>query len=215
LKRNREKTMKRLDLIRKGAYVIRALSLEDQMRLCKRAKNGDKFDELLLTSLAKITHGKEFVKGYEARLLLEDLVLILTYSHELGDWIIDRIEDTDPELAETFKRNMFIFEDVILLAPKVIKKIMTKADKETIAVAMINADTKVKKYLMSFMPEKWKNKFSLKLLEIDTSTKATEAAQFEIVQIVRQMEESGTIRVERPSDPAEAIKIHLAERNVG
>jgi predicted DNA-binding protein (UPF0251 family) len=212
--RNKEKIMRTLELIKKGAYVVRALDLETQLHLCRLAKDGTKFDEQLIEAIGKVKHGKDFVKGYQSRLMMEDLVWIFTFSRELQEWVIENLEEIDLGLAEDFKHRTFILEDIVLLDPEAVRKVLEKVPAETIVIAMLSCATEVKRYIMSFFPIARQQELLLKVPVLKTDHKALDAAQFEVLQVISQMAEEKVIRVDRVPDPNETIRMHLKMQNI-
>jgi RNA polymerase sigma factor (sigma-70 family) len=210
----REYILEKTDLIEKGAYVIRALSLEDQMHLCELIVNGRKFDSRLLEEFAKIKHGKEFVRGYESRLTIFDLSKIITYERYLDFWLISNLDQRNPKISEVLKRNTFVFEDIVLLDPIDVTKLIKKIDAETLFKAIVACETIVKKYVLSFFSKEQQENLLLKFKEIDTSRKELDAAQFDVVETLREMEGKKEITIQRTADFKRVMESNLKKQNV-
>ncbi len=214
LKRSKEKIMRTLDLIVKAAYVIRALSLNHQILVCRCAKEGARLDEEVLTAVSGIRNGKEVIEGFEGRFTIEDLVRIFGSSRTLENWIIENLDERDPALSEEFKSRMFVFEDIVLLPPDAVRKILAKVPAETMVTAMLSCFKELKLYVMSFFEKEERNELLGKIPELETDKKNVDAAQFEVVRIIAQMEASKEIAVRRPADFEETMRKHLAMQNV-
>lgn len=205
----KEILMQKLELIKNGAYVIKALSLENQIRLCGLAKEDAKFDPPLLDAFSRIKGGKEFVQGYNARMSIRDLSWILNYSRDLDEWIIGNLEQTAPDLAEAFKSQMFVFDDMILLDPEVVHTVLKEITPETLFTATLSCSRQLKHYLLSFFSEEQQKALLLKVPELDTEIKTIDAAQYDVVRVIHKLNEAGRIRVELPEDPEGTVRLYL------
>lgn len=210
----KEVIMKKIELIKNAAYVLKALSLGDQMHLCELIGENRTFDQKLLESLSKIPHGKEVASGFESRLTVTDLSRIITYERDLDFWIIENLEKHNPELAETFKRNIFVFEDILLLKPCYVEKVINKIDHTQLLTAIVACEPRVKKYLLSFLKEEEKREILLKLPEINTDRREIDQAQFIISDEIREMFYNKEIVFHFDAPPETIVEKNLKERNI-
>ncbi len=187
MKSNRELIMKELELIKMGSTIIRSLSLKQQMDLCIAISNGDKFSGRLLESISEINLGKELLKGCDSRLTITDLSKIITFDKVLDKWLINNLENKEPEIAENLKRNIFVFEDIVLLPPKSMKIVLDDIELETIITSISSTEKIVKQYILSF----YKNDQKEKLLELFSNCQSLDTdinkAQFSIIEKIREL----------------------------
>lgn len=210
----KENVMKKTEIIESGAFAIHSLSLKDQMHLCELIVNEEEFDEKMLSALGAVPEGREFVKNTNGRLLISEFSKILTFDPALDRWLIYNLEKKSPEIAEKLKMNVFIFEDIVLLDIKDIPMIMEKIQPPTLLTAISACDQIVKKYLLSFLEKNEKNELLLKLPEIDTCRKAVNAAQYEIVETIRELEANGSIKVQADEGWEEKMKANFRHQNI-
>jgi flagellar motor switch protein FliM len=118
--------------------------------------------------------------------------------------VVNRLEKSNPGLAEQVKRNMFVFEDVVLLDPGAVKRLVPKIDPRDLVIALKAVDEKIKNHFLTHLaPEK------LKAYQNDYQAAGpvrltdVEAAQQRIIGIIREMEENGEIIVARPGELVE------------
>ena len=50
--------------------------------------------------------------------------------------IMESLEIEDPELAETIKKRMFVFEDITTLDPRSIQRVLREVDNHELAIAL-------------------------------------------------------------------------------
>lgn len=112
--------------------------------------------------------------------------------------IIEHLEDNEPELADTIKGMMFIFEDIILLDDRAIQAILREVDMKELGVALKGVKVEVQNKIYTNMSER-----AMAMLKEDMEfmgpvrLKAVEEAQQKIVAIIRRLEESGEIVLSR------------------
>lgn len=112
--------------------------------------------------------------------------------------IISNLEETQPELAEAIKINLFIFEDVVNLDKGSIQRILHEVSNEDLALALKGASEQVVSVIFSNM-----SKRAADLLKEDIQfmgpvrLSTVEEAQHKIVGIIRKLDEAGEIVIGR------------------
>jgi flagellar motor switch protein FliG len=112
--------------------------------------------------------------------------------------IMENLEDSDPELADEVKRLMFVFEDIKLLDDRAIQTVLGQADKKDLALALKSVSDELKEKILRNMSQR----ASASLQEdMDfmgpVRLKDVEDAQQRVVNIIRRLEDSGEIIIER------------------
>ena len=112
--------------------------------------------------------------------------------------IMEKLEETNPDLADEIKRLMFVFDDVLLIDDKSIQCILREVDQKDLILALKGAGEEVKAKILKNMSQRAR---ALILEEMEvmgpTRLKNTEEAQQKIVNTIRQLEEMGEIVVAR------------------
>jgi flagellar motor switch protein FliG len=112
--------------------------------------------------------------------------------------IMEKLEETNPDLADEIKRLMFVFDDVLLIDDKSIQRILREVDQKDLILALKGAGEEVKAKILKNMSQRAR---ALILEEMEvmgpTRLKNTEEAQQKIVNTIRQLEEMGEIVVSR------------------
>ncbi len=112
--------------------------------------------------------------------------------------IISNLEETQPDLAEAIKLNLFIFEDVVTLDKGAIQRTLREVSNEDLALALKGASEQVVSAIFSNM-----SKRAADLLKEDIQfmgpvrLSTVEEAQHKIVGIIRRLDEAGEIVIGR------------------
>jgi hypothetical protein len=108
--------------------------------------------------------------------------------------ILDNIEQTNPSLVETIRHMMFVFEDLLLLDVSAIKEILAKVDRKILTVALKGTSGQMKDHMLQAMSQR-----GAEMLREDMEAlgpvkiKDVEAAQQQIMAVVRQLETEGVV----------------------
>jgi flagellar motor switch protein FliG len=110
--------------------------------------------------------------------------------------IMEKIEEKDPALAGEIKRLMFLFEDLLFVDDKGIQRILREVDKKDLAMALKVSDDKLRGKIMGNMSERAQDLLKEELQYMGpVRLKEVEAAQTRIVEVVKQLEDSGEVVV--------------------
>ncbi|MDD2447914.1 MAG: flagellar motor switch protein FliG [Tissierellia bacterium] len=112
--------------------------------------------------------------------------------------ILSNLEETQPELADTVKASLFVFEDVINLDRTSIQRTLREVSNEDLALALKGASEEVADIIYGNM-----SKRAAELLKDDIQfmgpvrLSTVEEAQQRIVAIIRRLDEAGEIIITR------------------
>lgn len=108
--------------------------------------------------------------------------------------ILETIEQSNPSLVETIRHLMFVFEDLLLLDVNALKEILAKVDRKILTVALKGTSEQMKNHMLQAMSQR-----GAEMLKEDMEAlgpikiKEVEAAQQQIIAVVRQLEGEGVI----------------------
>ncbi|MGL5674988.1 MAG: flagellar motor switch protein FliG [Cellulosilyticaceae bacterium] len=112
--------------------------------------------------------------------------------------IMESLEIEDPELAETIKKRMFVFEDIITLDPRSIQRVLREVDNHELAIALKGAGDKVKEVILSNVSKRLATMIEEDLEFMGPKRmKEIEDAQQKIVNIIRRLEDANEIVISR------------------
>lgn len=110
--------------------------------------------------------------------------------------ILDKIEQQAAGLAETVRHLMFVFEDLLLIDQNGIKEVLSRVDRKLLTVALKGTSEELKKHFLTCMSQR-----GAEMLQEDmealgpTKIKEVEAAQQQIIAVVRQLEGEGLLNL--------------------
>lgn len=108
--------------------------------------------------------------------------------------VLDTIEQSDPNLVETIRHLMFVFEDLLLLGPEAVKEVLAKVDRKILTVALKGTSDQLKTHFLAAMSQRGAEMMREDMDALGpVKIKEVEAAQQQIIAVVRQLESDGTI----------------------
>jgi len=108
--------------------------------------------------------------------------------------ILESIEQADSNLAETIRHLMFVFEDLLLIDVNAIKDLLARIDRKLLTVALKGTSEQLKEHFMQCMSQRGKEMLAEDIEALGpVKIKDVEAAQQQIISVVRQLEAEGVI----------------------
>lgn len=117
--------------------------------------------------------------------------------------ILDNLEERDPDLAEQIRQLMFVFDDLAKIDDRGIQELIKNVKTDQWKISLKTASEAVTDLVFKNMSER-----AAKMLREDMEAMPAvklsdvEAAQYEIVQIARKLEEEGKIIIAQGGDSA-------------
>jgi flagellar motor switch protein FliG len=108
--------------------------------------------------------------------------------------ILEVIEKHNPNLVETIRHLMFVFEDLLLIDVNQLKEIMARVDRKVLTFALKGTSDQLKEHFFGTMSAR-----ATEMMKDDIDSmgpvriKEVETAQQQIISIVRQLETEGVI----------------------
>jgi flagellar motor switch protein FliG len=111
-------------------------------------------------------------------------------SHE----ILDAIQSQDANLVETIRHLMFVFEDLLLIDPMGLKELLGKVDRKVLTVALKGTSEQLRNQILSCMSQRGADMLKEDMDALGPiKIKEVQAAQQQIIAIVRQLESEGVL----------------------
>ena len=110
--------------------------------------------------------------------------------------ILDAIEERNAPLVETIRHLMFVFEDLLLIDQNGIKEILARVDRKILTVALKGTSEQLRAHFLEGMSQR-----GAEMLKEDMESlgpikvRDVEAAQQQIIALVRQLEGEGVINL--------------------
>ena len=189
----------------KAALLLQFFSSDIQCDIARRISTINRVETETIRDIEKTLEKKLLVTaketiipsgGVEAMVEILNLVDLATERY-----IIEGLENEDPELAEEIKKRMFVFEDIVMLDDRAIQRIMREVDSQELAKALKGTDAVVQNRIFKNM-----SKRAASILKEDMEyigpvrSSDVENARLRIISIIRHLEETGEIILARASD---------------
>jgi flagellar motor switch protein FliG len=111
-------------------------------------------------------------------------------SHE----ILDAIQGQDANLVETIRHLMFVFEDLLLIDPMGLKELLGKIDRKVLTIALKGTSEQLRNQVLSCMSQRGADMLKEDMDALGPiKIKEVQAAQQQIIAIVRQLEAEGVL----------------------
>ncbi|MEQ1885056.1 MAG: flagellar motor switch protein FliG [Bryobacteraceae bacterium] len=108
--------------------------------------------------------------------------------------ILDAIDSANPQLAESIRHLMLVFEDLLLLDLNAIKEILARVDRKVLTVALKGTNDKMKEHMLQAMSQRGADMLREDMDALGPiKIKEVEGAQQQIIAVVRQLESEGVI----------------------
>ena len=185
-----------------ASQVLSSLPQDIQTEVSKRIAVMDRTSPDIIKEVEKILEQKlssVVTNEYASAGGIESIVDVLNQVDRGTEKnILDQLEEEDPDLAEEIRQRMFVFEDITVLDNRAIQLVVRQVESHDIALALKTASDEVKDKLLSNM-----SKRASQMLEEDMEymgpvrVREVEEAQQRIVNVIRQLEDSGEIVIAR------------------
>jgi flagellar motor switch protein FliG len=108
--------------------------------------------------------------------------------------ILDVIDKQNPNMVETIRHLMFVFDDMLLIDVNQIKDIVAKVDRKVLTYALKGTSDQLRDHFMSTMSARGQEMMREEMEGLGpVRIKEVETAQQQIIAIVRQLETEGVV----------------------
>src|ERR1035441_4697487 len=108
--------------------------------------------------------------------------------------ILTHIDQQDTNLAATVRHLMFVFEDLLLIGPMGLKEVLAKVDRKVLTVALKGTSEQLRTPILGSMSQRGEDMLCEDMDALGPiKIKDVEAAQQQIIAVVRQLESEGAL----------------------
>jgi flagellar motor switch protein FliG len=108
--------------------------------------------------------------------------------------ILEAIEVSNPNLVETIRHLMFVFEDIVMIDAIQLKDITAKIDRKVLTVALKGTSEQLRDHFLTTMSARGAEMMKEEMESMGpVRIKEVEAAQQQIIAVVRQLEAEGVV----------------------
>jgi len=182
----------------KASEILVGLPSQKQVEVVKRIANMEQTNPEVIKEVEQglahrlsdiVSQTFEKAGGVET---VAEMLNLADRSTEKG--IMEGLEAEDPDLVESIRRLMFVFEDILLVNDKGIQSVLKEIENDVLSLALKTASEELKQKIFKNMSER-----AAQLIAEDMQymgpvrVSDVEQAQQKIVDVVRRLEDSGEI----------------------
>jgi len=185
-----------------AAKLLSALPAETRAEVTRRMASLDQISPGVVNKIARTIGAKLRLLGETSeayggvRAVAEVLNLV---DAGVSEGILDQITEMDPNLSQTVKDLMFVFEDLLKVDQQAMKSLLGKIDRKALTMALKGSTTRIKEHFTASMSGR-ASEMLIEDMEALGPVRIRDVmeAQQQIVALARQMEANGEISL-RPS----------------
>ncbi|HUX46969.1 MAG TPA: flagellar motor switch protein FliG [Desulfosporosinus sp.] len=186
----------------KAATLLSSLSQDRQADVAKRVATMGRTSPEVLKEIEKVLERKISSLAptdYTASGGIQSIVDVLNRTDPgTVKVVMDALEMEDPDLAEQIKRQMFVFEDIVVLDDRGIQLVLREVENKDLGLALKGSNPEVAQKILANMSSR-----AGQMLKDDMEfmgpvrLRDVEEAQQRIVKVIRKLEESGVVVISR------------------
>jgi flagellar motor switch protein FliG len=112
--------------------------------------------------------------------------------------ILEALERRNPEIADEIRRRLFMFEDIVHLPDKAIQLVLRQIDTNDLATALKGVPDNVRNAVTRNLSERARENLMDEIEMLGpVRMRVVEESQAKIVQVIRSLEDSGQIEIQR------------------
>lgn len=112
--------------------------------------------------------------------------------------IFDELGRKDAELADTIRKKMFVFEDIVTMDNRSIQRFIRECDTKDLVYALKNANKQISDIIFSNMSSRMQESIKSDIeVTVNVRLRDVEEAQQRIVAIIRRLEEEGELIINK------------------
>lgn len=183
-----------------AAALLFSLPAEMRAGVALRMANLDQISPDVITKIAAIIAQKLNALGEISRESYGGVKAVAEMMNRLDSAtsreILESIEENDGKLVEQIRHLMFVFEDLLLLSEEGLKEVLARVDRKLLTVALKGTSDKLRSHFLGCMSQR-----GAEMLREDMEAlgairiKEVDAAQQQIIAVVRQLEAEGVLSV--------------------
>lgn len=181
-----------------AANLLFSLPVELRSDVALRMASLDQISPEIISKIAVVIGGKLKALGEMSRESYGGVRAVAEMLNRLDSntskEILESIEEADQTLVETIRHLMFVFEDLLLLDQNAVKELLAKVDRKILTIALKGTSDQMKNHMLQAMSQR-----GAEMLKEDMEAlgpvkiKEVEAAQQQIIAVVRQLEAEGVL----------------------
>src|SRR5271155_2217583 len=181
-----------------AAGLLFSLPAEMRSDIALRMASLDQISPEIISKIAKVIGSKLKSLGEMSREAYGGIHAVAEMFNRLDSSsakeILENIEQVNPNLVESIRHLMFVFEDLLLLDINAVKEVLAKVDRKILTVALKGTSDQMKNHMLKAMSQRGADMLREDMDGLGPiKIKEVESAQQQIIAVVRQLEAEGVI----------------------
>jgi len=181
-----------------AARLLGCLPREMQPDVAQRMATLDQISPEIIRHIASVIGQKLQSLGEQSRESCGGVQVVADVFNRLDgeacSQLLDALETTNPELSDTVRRLMFVFEDLRTLDPNSMRELLARVDRKVLTTALKGTSDQLRKHIYDCQTQR-----SAEMLKEDLEAlgpvkiRDVDEAQQKIIAFARQMEKEGAL----------------------
>lgn len=186
----------------RSSMILGSLPQELQANVIKRIARMGVVSPDYIREAERVLENKFSSVGITANVTVDGIDTIVEILNSLDrgteNFILDSIEQEDPELAEEIHNKLFVFEDLAKLPNQSVQAVLKEVDNDVLTIALMGANETLKQKIFGNISKRLAETVedNMKFMG-PVRVRDVEAAQQKIVNVARRLEDSGVIELTR------------------
>jgi flagellar motor switch protein FliG len=181
-----------------AAGLLFSLPVDMRSNVAMRMANMDQISPEIITKIAGVIGSKLKALGEISREAYGGVNAVAEMFNRLDSnsskAILDAIEIADPALVENIRHLMFVFDDILLLNGNAVKEVLAKVDRKILTAALKGTSEQMKSHMLQAMSQRGADMLREDMEALGPiKIRDVEAAQQQIIAVIRQLENEGSI----------------------
>lgn len=183
-----------------AAALLVSLPQETRSDVALRMANLDQIAPEIIAKIASVIGGKLLSLGEFSRASYGGVRAVSEMFNRLDSEaskeILDTIQARDPNLVETIRHLMFVFEDLLLIDANGVRELTARVDRKLLTVALKGTSDRLRDHLMQGMSQRGSEMLKEDMEAMGpVKIKDVETAQQQMIAVVRKLEAEGVINL--------------------
>lgn len=186
----------------RSSMILGSLPQDLQANVIKRIARMGVVSPDYIREAERVLENKFSSVGITANVTVDGIDTIVEILNSLDrgteNFILDSIEQEDPELAEEIHNKLFVFEDLAKLPNQSVQAVLKEVDNDVLTIALMGANETLKQKIFGNISKRLAETVedNMKFMG-PVRVRDVEAAQQKIVNVARRLEDSGVIELTR------------------
>lgn len=185
-----------------ASIIMSALPSEQQVEVARRLATMDRTNPEVLNEVESVLEKRlaNFINqdSTSAGGIQAAVEILNRVDRTTEKTIMDSLDETDPELADSIRKRMFVFEDIVVLDDRGIQRVIREVESKDWALSLKGSNQATQERIFKNMSQRAAQMLKEEIEYLGpVRLRDVEEAQQRVVAIIRKLEDAGEIVVSR------------------